>query len=78
MNPKFSAYTQVKGDFDFNVTPLAPPSTNVLVHEKRGERGTWDPHGSNAWYIGPSMGHYRCYRIWMVDSRAERVADTLV
>jgi hypothetical protein len=34
INPKLSAYAQINGAFDFNQTPLAPPGTKVLVHEK--------------------------------------------
>jgi hypothetical protein len=34
INPQLSAYAQVFGAFDYNKTPLAPPGTQVLVHEK--------------------------------------------
>eukprot|EP00978_Attheya_sp_CCMP212_P042396 scaffold257717_cov58-Attheya_sp.AAC.1 len=44
MNPKLSAHAQVYGAFDFNRTPLAPPGTKVLGHEKPEVRGTWAPH----------------------------------
>ena len=41
MNPRLSAHAQVHGAFDYNLTPLAPPGTLVLVHEKPSARGTW-------------------------------------
>eukprot|EP00978_Attheya_sp_CCMP212_P022995 scaffold69577_cov29-Attheya_sp.AAC.1 len=44
LNPKLSAYAQVHGAFDFNRTPLAPPGTKVLVHEKPGVRASWAAH----------------------------------
>ena len=34
LNSKLSAYAQLEGTFDFNRTPLAPPGTRVIVHEK--------------------------------------------
>jgi hypothetical protein len=34
LNPKLSAYAQVNGEFDYNTTPMAPPSIKVLIHEK--------------------------------------------
>jgi hypothetical protein len=34
INPRLSAWSQVQGFYDFNRTPLAPPGTRVLVHEK--------------------------------------------
>ena len=33
-NPQVSAYTMLEGQFDFNNTPMAPPGTKVLLHEK--------------------------------------------
>ena len=34
LNPKFSAYAQLEGTFDFTHTPLAPPGTRVIIQEK--------------------------------------------
>ncbi len=34
LNPRLSAEAQLNGAFDFNKTPLAPPGTRVIVHEK--------------------------------------------
>eukprot|EP00978_Attheya_sp_CCMP212_P003365 scaffold6969_cov92-Attheya_sp.AAC.2 len=77
MNPKLSAYAQVYGAFDFNRTPLAPPGTKVLVHEKPEVRGTWAPHAVDGWYLGPAENYYRCYRVWIHETTSERVVDTL-
>jgi hypothetical protein len=78
INPQLSAYAQVFGAFDFNKTPLAPPGTRVLVHEKPDVRQSWDPRALDAWYIGPAMHHYRCYRVYIWGTQSERVTDTLV
>ena len=77
LNPKLSAYAQLEGTFDFNRTPLAPPGTRVIVHEKPSQRRTWAPHGIDGWYIGPALDHYQCYRIWIPSTHAERIADTI-
>jgi hypothetical protein len=77
MNPKLSAYTQVHGVFDFNKTPLAPPGTRVLIHEKSDKRSTWSPHGVDGWYIGPAMEHYRCYTTWVTKTNSKRITDTI-
>ena len=77
LNPKLSAYAQVHGPFDFNRTPLGPPGTKVLVHEKPSSRASWDPHGVEGWYIGPALDSYRCYRVWIPSTRGERDTDTL-
>jgi hypothetical protein len=56
---------------------MAPPGTRVLVHEKPGKRGTWAPHATDGWYTAPAIDSYRCYQIWMWETRAMRICDTL-
>ena len=40
LNPKLSSYAQLNGTFDYNRTPMPPPGTRTLVHEKPHNRGT--------------------------------------
>ena len=77
MNPKLSAYAQVHGQFNFNVTPIGPPGTKVQVHIKPSEREAWHAHGMNAWYVGPSMNHYRNYKCYMLQTLDTRNSDTV-
>ena len=56
LDPKLSAYALLEGAFDFTRTPLAPPGTRFIVHEKPTQRRTWAPHGVDGWYIGPRHG----------------------
>ena len=77
LNPRLSAYAQLNGAFDFNTTPLAPPGCRAVVHETRDQRATWDPKGTNAWYLGPALQHYRCHRVYVPKSRAERIIRTI-
>ena len=58
INPKLSSHAALFGTFDFNKTPLAPPGTRVIVHEKADNRLTWAAQGTDGWYIGPSLEHY--------------------
>jgi len=62
INPNLSAHAQLHGDFDFNATSLAPPGTEVLIHERPSERGTWAFRGIGSWYIGPSPEHFSIRR----------------
>lgn len=78
INPRLSAQAQLHGAFDFNRTPLAPAGTRVMIHEKASVRGTWAPHAVDGWYLGPAEHHYRCYRVYVKETSAERVADTVV
>jgi len=77
LNPRLSAEAQLNGAFDFNRTPLAPPGTKVIVHDKPAQRGSWAPHGLEGWYLGPARDHYRCYRVYISKTGGERIANTL-
>ena len=77
LNPKLSAYAQLEGTFDFTRTPLAPPGTCVIIHEKPTIRQTWAPHGTDGWYVGPALHHYQCYRVWVPRTHAKRIVDAI-
>ena len=77
VNPKLSAQSYVFGNFNFNRTLLAPPGTKAIIHRKPKTRGSWDYHGSDGWYIGPSLEHYRCLKCYNPSTMKEIDTDTL-
>ena len=77
INPKLSAYAQLHGAFDYNATPLVPPGTKIIVHEKPAIRGSWAPRGLNGWYIGAAMEHYRCHEVFINKTAHTRIGDTV-
>lgn len=76
-NPNLSAHAYLHGIFNFASTPLAPPGTQVIIHEKSTNRNTWAAHGISAWYIGPAIHHYRCVKCYVPSTERERDADTV-
>ena len=34
---------------------MVPPGTKIPIHEKSKQRGSWDLHGEDGWYIGPGV-----------------------
>jgi hypothetical protein len=72
-----SAYAQLYGHYDFNQAPMDPPGTRVIAHEKPQQRASWDPHGVDGWYPGPAPDHYRCYRVHINKTKADRIVDTV-
>ena len=38
---------------------------------------SWAAHASEGWYIGPAVDSYRCFKVWMNDTRASRISDTV-
>ena len=77
LNPNLSAYSQLYGHYDYSSHPFAPPGIRILIHCLPAQRRSWDPHATEGYYLGPSLQHYRCYRVWNKASNAERVAQTV-
>ena len=77
IHPQLLVYNHVHGIYDYNAHPMAPPGIRVVTHNKPDTRPSWAPHGSEGWYIGPALSHYRCYHVWCDETRSERITDTL-
>ena len=76
-DPTKSAYAQIYGEFDFNATPLGPPGCKIMTHEKPHTRGTWAPHATEGWYVGPALETYRGFTVYIPSTGAHRITDTL-
>ena len=77
-NTSISAYAGLHGGaFDFAAHPIAPAGTKIVLRDKPNTRGSWAPHGTHGYYLGPAQLHYRCYRVWATATRSIRVTDTL-
>ena len=76
--PSVSAYEGLHGKrYDFSAHPIAPAGVKVVVFEAPADRGAFAPHGLNGFYLGPAAAHYRCWRCWVISTRAVRITDTL-
>ena len=76
-NQNISAYTALNGLLNFDATPLASPGCKAVIYETPSNRTSFSPHGANTWYIGPTLKHFRCYKIYVTKKRAERICDLL-
>jgi hypothetical protein len=76
LNPNVSAYAQLYGHYVFNQAPMDPSGTHIISHENPKQRATWDPHGVDGWYLGPTTDHYRCYRVH-INKKTDIIVDTL-
>ena len=56
---------------------MASPGTLVLAHEKPNQRPSWAFHGIEAWYVGPSLDHYRLISAYVPSTQQLRVCDTV-
>jgi hypothetical protein len=48
----------------------------LLMKHQEGEK-TWAPHGQDGWYIGPALEHYRCYTVYITNTRSSRIVETV-
>ena len=77
VHPQLSAYEALFGTFDFNSTPLDPPGCKVLILQHPSMRASWDARAKDAWYVGPAMEHYRCYKCYVPESRGIRISESV-
>jgi hypothetical protein len=77
INPRMLAYAQLNGHFDFNRTPLAPPDTRIIAHEKPDQWVSCDPHVVDGYYLGPALDYYRCYQVHITKTKGTRLVDTV-
>ena len=49
----------------------------MIAIESTQTRKTFAPHGMQAWYVCPKLEHYRCYKVYVPKTRAERIFDTV-
>ena len=76
-NPKMASHMALEGAFYYNKTPLAPLGTKVVMYKNNNKRASWAAYGVDAWYLVPEMNHYRCYHVYVTDTRAERNSNTV-
>ena len=77
INPTLSAHAQLHGQFYFNATSFAPPGKKIIVHQKPTIRKSWASRGKDGWYIDRAKYHYRCYNIYMPETRSVIHPDTV-
>jgi len=77
-NPTISAYEGIHGKkYDFLAHPIAPIGCKVIVHDRADQRPSWSNHGSEGFYIGPALKHYRNFQCYMKHTGALRITDTV-
>ena len=77
MNPKISMYDYVYGPYDYNVDYFVPIEMETLVHDNPNRRGTFAEHCSKGFVLVTAFEHYRSCVIWMKDTKATRISDTV-
>jgi hypothetical protein len=54
-----------------------PPDTRIIVHENPDQRASWDTHGVDGYYLGPTLDNYRCYQVHITRTKGTCIVDTV-
>ena len=46
------------------------------IHEPTTTRTSWGPHGTDAWYIGPTPQHYCSYEFYVPEKQAYQISTS--
>lgn len=57
--------------------PMHPVGSLMLAFSPSNQRESWEVYGLKGFYLGPSLKHYRCHRIYVINTSSERVIDTI-
>ena len=49
----------------------------VEIHVMPAQRQTWEAHTKTGYYLKTSWKHYRCHEVWVKDTRATRIGQTV-
>eukprot|EP00957_Ditylum_brightwellii_P164425 12518261-Ditylum_brightwellii.AAC.1 len=77
LNPKLSAYSSLERIHNYNAHPIAPYGIEVTVHKTANQQAKWGLSGVKGWCIGPTLEHYRCYKVYIPSTKGERIAVTV-
>ena len=56
-------------------TPMAPPVTKVIIHEKSQQRGSWSPHVTKGYYVRHAPHHYQLCTVYVTKTAAGRICN---
>ena len=57
--------------------PFAPLGCKVESHLVPGIREIWAPHTASGYYVGTSWEHYRCHKVYIIDTHHTRMCSSV-
>ncbi len=60
INPKMLTYKAIYGPYNRKRFPLTLPGCKAVIYKSPETHTSWGSCGTNEWYVGPSLNHYRC------------------
>ena len=75
--PTMSAFEHMYGQRRYDAHPWAVLRYEVKMHVMSAQRQRWEAHTKTGYYLGTSWGYYRCHEVWIKDTHATRVGQTV-
>ena len=75
--PSISAFEHLNGPHNYDLHPLIFLGSAVEIHIMPANRLTWTAHTKPGYYIGPSWEHYCCHDVWVDDTRATHIGQSV-
>ena len=69
----YSGHRESTRIYPWDRYPLAPPGCKAVIYEAPAVRGSWASRGTDAWYLGPSIDHYRCNLYFVPETQAYQI-----
>jgi hypothetical protein len=76
IDPNMSAYEAIWGPYNWNPFPLAPLGCKAVIYKSPNAQGLWGSHGTDAWYLGPSVDHYQCNHYVVPKTRVYQISGS--
>ncbi len=77
-DPRISAYEGLHGfTANFLQNPIAPVGTKILTWDALDHRGSWADHGVPTVYLGPAPNYFRAFEVWVPNTSASRITNTV-
>ena len=77
IDPTKSLYEQIhSAKYDWNKHPMAPPGTRAIMYEAPDSRASWGPRGTETWYYGPELDHYRNCKFYVPEIHSYRTSGS--
>ena len=77
VDPAMSAFEIMNGKHNYNSNLFALLAYAVKLHVMPSKRKTWEQHTKSGFYVGNSWEHYRCHKVWILDTKNTAVGKTV-
>ena len=67
----------MEGKYHFDAAPIAPPGSEMIMHENPNQRMTFGYNAKKAWYIAPCFKHYQTFKGILPSTGSEIMSDTV-